>query len=327
MNDKIYDVIGIDAPCVDLNLNIARFPVPGAGEGVRRLSWQGGGKIATGLAACARLGAKCAMMGRVGGDMFGNFIIKDLQLHGVDTSGMKVSHGDSSSLSVVLSDLQTASRTFLFTPGDAPRLAFEEIDPDLLRSAAYFFICYADEAIERAVDTARAAGVSIFIDADVYSEDIAALIPKIDVFVGSEAFYGKMYGNKRGEDDCEANCRAVMDKGPRIVIFTFGENGCAGVSGDGFFRLPAFPVEAVDTVGAGDVFHGAFLAGLLRGMSAKEAARFASAAAAIKCTRIGGRAGIPDIKTLERFLRDGAIDYTEIDKRVKFYERGLENVR
>lgn len=80
------------------------------------------------------------------------------------------------------------------------------------------------------------------------------------------------------------------------------------------------------TVGAGDVFHGAFLAAIVKGLSPKDAARFASGVAAIKCTRIGGRAGIPNWEVTDNFLETGEIDYREIDERVKKYGRGIEYV-
>ena len=117
-----------------------------------------------------------------------------------------------------------------------------------------------------------------------------------------------------------------MAMGPEAVVFTFGEKGCVGLDREGFFWLPAFQVEAQDTVGAGDVFHGAFLAALLKGYSLKECARYASGTSAIKCTRIGGRAGIPNEQVLEQFLRTGIIDYTEIDQRVEYYRKGLDYV-
>lgn len=82
--------------------------------------------------------------------------------------------------------------------------------------------------------------------------------------------------------------------GPSIVVFTLGAKGCIGYSEeDGFFQMPSFAVDVQDTVGAGDVFHGAYTVGLLRGLSSKEAARLATGVSCIKCTRIGGRAGIP----------------------------------
>lgn len=113
--------------------------------------------------------------------------------------------------------------------------------------------------------------------------------------------------------------------GPSIVVFTLGAKGCVGYSEeDGFFQMPSFAVNVQDTVGAGDVFHGAYTVGLLRGLSSKEAARLATGVSCIKCTRIGGRAGIPDWNTVQRFLRTGEIDYTEIDQRVEFYRRKLQ---
>ena len=320
----MYEVVGICTPCMDLILNLDRFPAPARGEPVREISWQGGNKVSSGMVACARLGAKCAMMGSVGDDIFGRFILDDFARHGIDTSAMKIRAGESSPLAVVLSEVAGGSRTFLYRDGGGSRHGHDNIDEALLRGAKYFYICQANEIICRAVDIARDAGVKIFVDADTYSEKMAELIPKIDIFVGSEFFYDAMFAKG---SSIEANCRKIIELGPQIVLFTFGEKGCAGVSGDGFFTLPAFEVDAVDTVGAGDVFHGAFLAGLLQGRGARDAARFASAVAAVKCTRIGGRAGIPDLVTTERFLQDGFIDYTDIDARVKFYERGLNNAK
>jgi sulfofructose kinase len=198
---------------------------------------------------------------------------------------------------------------------------WRDINEDYLRSTKYLFISQCNPLVEAAMDIARAAGAQVFIDADGYSETVINLLPKINVFVGSEHFYNRMFN----DNHYEQNCRGLMAKGPHTVLFTFGEKGCAGVSGEGFFTLPAFDVEVADTVGAGDVFHGAFLAGLLEKRTVKDAALLASAVAAIKCTRIGGRAGIPSKPTVERFLKDGYIDYTEIDERVRFYERGLDN--
>jgi sugar/nucleoside kinase (ribokinase family) len=318
----MFDVVGVDMPCMDLNVNTEFFPRAGSGESVKQLSWQGGNKVASGMVACARLGARSAMMGCVGDDIFGRFIIKDFERHDIDVSAMKVREAETTSLSIVLSDYHTGSRTIVYRSGTVPRYKLEDMDLGMLCKAKYFFISVVCDEVKKAIDIAREVGVQVFIDADGYSAETVAMLPKIDVFVGSEDFYTGMFNN----DDFENNCRKIMAMGPRIVVFTLGEKGCVGVSDEGFFRLPAFSVDVADTVGAGDVFHGAFLVGLLKDKKVEDTARFASAAAAIKCTRIGGRAGIPDLKTLERFLEDGTIDYKEIDERVKFYERGLEHV-
>ena len=109
------------------------------------------------------------------------------------------------------------------------------------------------------------------------------------------------------------------------MVFTLGAKGCVGCSPEeGYFEIPSFDVPVADTVGAGDVFHGAYVVGLLRGLSPKEAARLATGVSCIKCTRIGGRAGIPDWDTVQKYLQTGEIDYTEIDQRVEFYGRKLQ---
>ena len=315
----MYDIVGIDTPCIDLNVNMSQFPKKGHGEGIKNLSWQGGGKVATGVIASARLGARCAIMGRVGDDINGQFIVSDFNRHGVDTSALKIIRDKTTNMSVVLSESLTSTRTILHRGGTASGYDFNDFDIDLLTNTKYLFICSANPVVQRAVDIAK-DNAKIFIDADGYSKEIMEMLNKINIFIGSEKFYHALFDN----DQYEKNCNSIIEKGPEIAIFTFGENGCAGVSNEGYFYLPAFNVQAVDTVGAGDVFHGAFIAELAKGYSVKESARRASAVAAIKCTRIGGRAGIPDIKTLDEFLSSGNIDYSEIDKRVEFYSRGIE---
>jgi len=316
----MYDIVGIDTSCVDLNVNIDSYPQAGASTVLKKTSWQGGGKVATGMVAAARLGARCAMMGCVGDDIYGKFIVNDFNLHGINTAAIKEKQGDSS-FSVVVSEREAGSRTIMHRTGTGSRYTFDDMNMELLLQAKYFFISQADDAINQAADIARSAGVKVFIDADGYADSIMDMLPKIDVFVGSEFFYDSLFSDDKYED----NCRKIMDMGPEIVVFTLGDKGCAGVSDEGFFRMPAYTVDVVDTVGAGDVFHGGFLYGLVSGMPVKDAAKFACAVAAIKCTRIGGRAAIPDSVTVNRFMQDGFIDYSDIDKRVEYYERGLEH--
>ena len=99
-----------------------------------------------------------------------------------------------------------------------------------------------------------------------------------------------------------------------------GEKGCVGYSkSEGFFVEEAFKVDVFDTLGAGDVYHGAFLAGLVKGYSLREAARFANAVSAVKICYIGGRAGIPTFDVVDEFMKTGKIDDTEINQRIEYY--------
>lgn len=328
MSMKKFDIFGLDFPCMDLNVNIDGMPEANHGARIQEMSWQGGGKVSSGMVAAARLGAKCAMAAALGDDIYGRFCYQDFIKHGINVDQVLLRRGETSHLSVVLSDRKTQTRTILFRAGSVKPLEGEELDLSPVADSEYLFLADTRPLSREAARAARAAGTGVFIDADYYTEELREMIPLIDVFVGSEfVFDGLFPGKKEGGDRAlEEACREILKRGPKICVFTFGEKGCAGLGEEGFFSLPAFEVEVKDTVGAGDVFHGAFLAALLKGKSLRECAGYASAVSAIKCTRIGGRAGIPNEAVLERFLQTGEIDYEEIDQRVEYYRRGLEHV-
>ncbi|MCL2741388.1 MAG: PfkB family carbohydrate kinase, partial [Oscillospiraceae bacterium] len=127
----------------------------------------------------------------------------------------------------------------------------------------------------------------------------------------------RRFGDAGGRECCEA----IIAGGAEVAVFTLGAKGCIGMYEGGYFEAPTYDVEVKDTTGCGDVFHGAFVHGLIRGWDVPFIARFANAVASIKCTRLGGRAGIPDEATAMRFMETGVIDYAEIDERVEFYRR------
>ncbi len=149
------------------------------------------------------------------------------------------------------------------------------------------------------------AGKQVMLDAWT-SQDIGVhprfprLVPEADILIAGLGFVPALTGTS---DPWEAG-RAALGLGPRIVVQTEGAKGSYTVTGEEEFHTPAFPVEAVDTTGAGDVFHGAYLVGLLQGWDLRRVATFASAVAAVQCTRLGGRAGIPSYPEVLGFLKE-----------------------
>lgn len=326
---KKYDVFGVETGCLDLNVCINEMPPLNHGTQVYDLSWQGGGKVSSGMIAAARLGAKCTMSGALGDDEYGRIQYNDFVRHGVNVSNLILREGKTSSLDIVVAEKKSMTRTMLFKGGTVEPMTKDEVDWSLLDDSKLLFIAgYRDMPFE-AARYAKAHGIEVLIDADGFSESVYEMIPLVDYFIASEfCFDGLFPGAKeKGLEHLEAECRKSMDMGPKAVIFTFGEKGLIGLDADGFFTLPAFRVDVVDTVGAGDIFHGAFCAFLSQGKSVRDCALYASATSAIKCTRIGGRAGIPTMEVLEKFIQTGEIDYTEIDERVAFYRNGNENLR
>ena len=216
----MYDVVGIDMPCVDFAMNVPSMPKPNSSMHFHRLSFQGGNKVSTGMVAAARLGAKCAILGAVGDEQFGRFCVTDFARHGID-SIIKFRRGETTALSFVLSDDETRGRSIVYHPGTCGRMTIEELPVQVLRDTKYFYLAWMDETVLYAAKTAKAAGAKIFVDADRPTPEIMEHIPMYDVFIASEFVYDSMFQN----ENYEKNCRKVLEMGPEIVIFTFGAKG------------------------------------------------------------------------------------------------------
>ena len=155
---KRFEVAGYDMPCVDLAVNVDVFPKPNGGTGVRAMSWQGGGKVASGMVACARLGAKCAMMGAVGSDDYGQFCIRDFERHGIDVSGMEGA-GGGDHLPVHRAQRPGDRRQEHRVPaGHGPAPSFAELDEGILEDCQWFFVAHMTAARWRPCTTPRRRG-------------------------------------------------------------------------------------------------------------------------------------------------------------------------
>ena len=317
----MIDAVGIENPCLDLALNLDRLPSPNGGARLDDYTWQGGGKISTGLIAAARLGIKCMQIGTVGDDILGRAVLRDIVRHGIDARYIQVMPG-TTSFAVVMCDQETQGRSIIYKTGSVPPVREDQVCFEALSNTKFFFLAHLSGINLAAARHARAYGAKVLMDADHPHDGMLENIGLVDYFIASEFVYDEWFP---GSTEHEKNCALIRAKGPETVVFTRGEKGCIGMDGGGFFNLPAYDVEVADTLGAGDVFHGAFLAGLARGWTAKRTADFSNAVSAIKCTRAGGRAGIPDFHTAVRFMETGFIDYGDIDRRVEYYKRGLEH--
>jgi sugar/nucleoside kinase (ribokinase family) len=322
--DMGLDIIGIENPIMDYNVLIEKMPEAGGFSQLLEYSWQGGGNVGSALVAAARLGAKCGMVGVVGDDAYGQFCIDDFKRHNIDVSHIVKDNGNKTSFCMCLAEKETMERSFIAKPGTRRQPNKTEMDKKYITSAKYIHLGPMGEPQVQGAKWAKEAAVTVVDDAGYFNPETEANTGLIDIFVGSKHYYNGLFK----DDNYEKNCKTVQKRGPRMVVFTLGAKGCVGLDGDKFFTLPAFKdINVVDTTGAGDVFHGAFIYGLLQGWDVQKTSKFASAVSAIKCTRLGGRASLPDLKTVETFLKTGIIDYTEIDKRVEFYREGMMNMQ
>ena len=321
MNKKI-DFLGFGDPFLDLVVRLKRLPKTNTSTKITDYVFQGGGNVPTATVAAARLGLNTALIGCVGDDLFGQIGISDLKYNNVDTSHMSIQKNRKSNFCICVTESEIDGKEFISKSGDFDEITTDELDEELFKSTRLMHVALITPAVARACDIVHENGGKVSADANYYRDYTYNYYDKIDIFIGSELYYTSFCKDKNlDEKNFENNMRVLMSFGPEIVIFTFGKDGCRGVYENRYFEIPSFSVDTVDTTGAGDVFHGAFDAFYLMGYGVENCAKMAAGVSAIKCTRPGGRSGIPTFGVLEKYLKTGEIDYAEIDERVAHYSR------
>ena len=260
---------------------------------------QGGGPAATAAVAVARLGGRAEFWGAVGTDWAGDLIIRGLAQEGVDVAGV-ARHPGQGPLMLVCVDQPTGERYFRhFIRPASPAEPVGQLDH--LAGAGCLLVdgTHMDSAL-RAARRARELGVPTVGDVGGLGPRTGELLALLDVAICSQHVAEHLH---LADDPPEA-CRAVAAMGPARVAITLGAAGVTALADNQVLRLPALPVETVDTTGAGDVFHGAFCFGLVGGLGWADNLAFSSAVAAMKCRRLGGRAGIPTLPQVRQFLQE-----------------------
>ncbi|WP_423061164.1 sugar kinase [Citrobacter portucalensis] len=282
--DRIYYVEGL--------------PTEGGKYVAKRYTEVGGGPAATAAVAAAKLGAQVDFIGRVGDDDTGNSLLAELESLGVNTRYTRCYAGAKSSQSAIMVDAQ------------GERIIVNYPSPDLLPDAEWlneidfsqWDVVLADvrwhEGARQAFTLARQAGVLTVLDGDVTPQDISELVALSDHAAFSEPGLARL----TGINDSGAGLKQAKTLTNGHVYVTRGSEGCDWIKNNTLQHQSGFKVDVVDTTGAGDVFHGALAFSLAGGDAPEEAVRFASGVAALKCTRPGGRAGIPDCDQTRSFL-------------------------
>ena len=304
MTDR-FDVVGVGYTALDYLAVVPHLPDENRKLEIGEFLIQGGGPTATALVTASRLGLGAAFIGKIGDDDFGRRMIAELGEEGVDVSRVVVERGGRSQFAFIMVDGSTAARTILWTRGSLGPFTADDVDCALVERARALLIDSLEPgAALAAARTAVEAGIPVVIDAGTLREGVRELLPLCDYIVASELFAEQI---SDGGDHIAALER-MMEYHPEAAVVTLGERGCVALTGEGLLELPGFDVEAVDTTGAGDVFHGAFVFGVLEGWDIERICVFSNAVAALKCRRLGGRAGIPDLAEAMSFLGSEAPD-------------------
>jgi ribokinase len=261
---------------------------------------QGGGPVATALVALSRLKVKTFFSGVIADDPAGLEIQKGLKIEGVDTRALVKRKGGMSQKAYILVNRRNASRTIIWQRPTIRGLASGEVSPSFIKGSKFLLLDgLMPEASIKAAQIARRAGVPVMLDAGGGRPGMLDVAGLSDYVVCSEEFAAGL------EQTPGRALKRLASLGARAATITLGKGGSITWSEGVEFRTPAFRVRAVDTTGAGDVFHGGYIYGLLRGWDIRRTLTFASAFAALKCLVPGGRGGIPTLSRTLRLIRSG----------------------
>jgi len=300
-HSKQWDVLGVGCNSVDYVYRLPASPKADSPTAKLRISSHEamcGGQMATAMAACAGFGLKTTYLGAIGHDHNGRLILSELQQRGVDVS--KVMTRDCANrFAVITVDETTGERIVLWDRDERLNLKPREIDPGLIAAARIVHVDDEDqEGAIAAAGLARTAGVPCTSDIDRITDRTTDLIAAVSIPIFAQHVLPAI----TGETDMARALEHVRRSHDGMLCVTLGASGAMLMIGNELIAEPAFPITAVDTTGAGDVFRAAFIHALLNGSAPREMLKFANAAAALSCTRAGAMAGVPSLTDVLRLL-------------------------
>ncbi|MEU9871337.1 carbohydrate kinase family protein [Actinomadura sp. NPDC048021] len=294
-------------------LDVLARPVEGIPDGqgtvvVERIRVTAAGAAAGTAVALARLGNEVVSVGAIGADDLGDLLVTIMAREGVDVRGLVRRTAEQTSASI-LPIRPDGGRPSFHVPGANLTLAPDAVGPGLLEAANAVHLGgpdvtfgLNDPAFLAVLDAAREAGAVVTMDLLSTMPDLldgaAAFLPHVDHFLPNEEQAALM----TGEDDPEKAAAALLARGPRTVVVTLGGEGSIVATAEGAHRLPALPVEVVDTTGCGDAYCAGFITGLTHGKDVLEAARWGTAAAATVAQGLGSDAGLTDLDAVLALL-------------------------
>lgn len=276
---------------------VSRYPELDHKEQMETFSIQGGGPAATAAAQLAMLDVDVSFVGKISDDSFGRFARASLEELEIDCSGLIHQPDRISPMSFVAVHRETGRRTIFWTGGSISPLLAEDVDLSVLDGADLLLMDghQPDGQLALALE-ARKRGIPVLLDAGSHRDGMEELVKVSTAVVASERYSADLGGS------ADRALTAIADLGPQTVVITLGEDGSVGREGDRAEVVAPYPVEVVDTTGAGDVYHGAFAYGLLQGWKLRARMEFAGCAASLKCRELGGRAALPGLDEIEAAL-------------------------
>ena len=311
MNERDKPIICLGILVADLvGRPLRAVPEPGRLVLVEEMGLYTGGCATNAATALARLGLPAELMGKVGQDALGDFVLQAMKERGIGTRGVKRDPQVGTSATMVMVD-PAGERRFVHYIGANARYTLADVDLDMLAGASILHV--AGSLVLPGIDgkptaellrRAHQMGVVTFLDTvwddtGRWMQLLEPCLQEIDYFIPSLPEAQMI----TGLDDPQQVARALLDHGVGTVGLKMGAEGCLVVTRDGEeIRLPAFEVEVVDATGAGDAFAAGFIAGVWHGWPLEKTVRFANAVGALCVTGLGANGGVRSLPETLAFM-------------------------
>jgi len=299
----LVDVVGVGLNATDTVIQLPHFPAFNSKVEFISATLLQGGQVASAMVACQRWGLHTRYIGKVGDDHAGELQAEAFKEEGVEAH-LTIAPGATSQTSFILVDQTTGERTVLWNRDERVALQPDDLDREMIVAARALLVDGHDTAAAGcAARWAREAGIPVTGDFDNLYSGVEVLLEDTDFVISSREFPTRV----SGEPDLLKSLPLIQRRfNNRMVGATLGTDGVLAWDGAEFHYCSAFRVAAVDTTGAGDVFHAAFVYGLLAGWRIEEQLKFSCAAAGLNCKAIGARGGIAPLEQIRALMRDGA---------------------
>ena len=294
------DVVGVGINATDTIIRLPHFPASDSKLELISAEAMPGGQAASAIVACERWGLRARYVGKIGDDSAGDLQRREMERDGVDAHWI-IARGCSSQIAYILVDDSSGERTVLWKRDPAIALRPSDLKRNFISGARVLLVDGHDtEAAAEAARWAREEKIAVVGDFDNLYSGVQDLLQFVDFPITSKDFPERL----TGEADLLKSLPTILSEFKcRMIAATLGRLGVLAWDGERFILCPGFRVHAVDTTGAGDIFHGAFVFGLIRGWPLPQILEFSCAAAALNCTAPGARGRIASLDEIESLRR------------------------
>ena len=294
-NAHPIDVLVIGRNCLDHIAVVETFPVEDEKVPLVARLVEGGGQGGTAACCISRLGGRVALVGKVGADEEGSRCLDRLHAFGVDTRFVEIVKGGRTPVAYLFVTRKNGRRTIVYEPNILPKMVLHHEHLALLSHAKTVLLDPETTYLAEAIKQNTGPRTRIIYDCERWKPGIEHMMRLADYFIPSAAFVAAVFPDDQAMGFCEKVLRLQNDIRGRLIV-TRGEKGAFYPCDGRLYRVPAPDVQAIDTIGAGDNFHGAFALAVSLDFELHRAVRFAVATASLSCRGYGGRQGLPDLR-------------------------------